>query len=53
MVRAAVTATKKTLRRILEDNGIAGVEEDIVPVSELFGLQGDASMRDIDKKNLR
>jgi hypothetical protein len=53
MIRAAVTAMKKTLRHILEDNGIAGVEEDIVPISEVFGLQGDAAMRDIEKKYLR
>jgi len=44
---------RRTFSRILEDGGIAGAEEDITPVSDIFALQGDAHMRKLEKKYLR
>ena len=52
-IRAAVASMRHTFRRILDDGGIAGVEQDIAPVSDIFALQGDASMRAIEKAYLR
>ncbi len=52
-IRAAVAAMQRVFHRILTDGCIAGVEGDIASVSEVFALQGDASMREIEKAYLR
>jgi 2-methylisocitrate lyase-like PEP mutase family enzyme len=52
-IRAAVTAMQRTFARIIADGGIAGVENDIASVADVFALQGDAHMREIEKKYLR
>ncbi len=52
-IRAAVGAMQQTFRRILAEGGIAGVEHDIASVAEVFALQGDAHMRDLEKAYLR
>ncbi|KAI9154674.1 Phosphonopyruvate hydrolase [Paramyrothecium foliicola] len=52
-IRAAVAAMTSTFKQILDEGGIAGVEDGIVPVSEIFRLQGDDTMREIEKKYLR
>lgn len=52
-IRAAVAAMHDTFRRILAEGGIAGVEGSITPVAEIFALQGDATMRDFEKRFLR
>jgi phosphonopyruvate hydrolase len=52
-IRAATAAMQSVFRRILADGGIAGVEKDIVSVADVFALQGDAQMREIEKKFLR
>ena len=52
-IRAAVAAMQNTFRRILAEGGIAGVEKEIATVAEVFTLQGDARMREIEKKFLR
>ncbi len=52
-IRAAVAAMRATFRRIRAEGGIAGVEADIAPVAEIFALQGDAQMREIEKAYLR
>jgi hypothetical protein len=39
--------------RILKEGGIAGVEQDIAAVSDIFQIQGDASMRILEKAYLR
>ena len=52
-IRAAVAAMQSVFHRILADGGIAGVENEIAPVSEVFALQGDSRMREIEKKFLR
>ena len=52
-IRAAVAAMQNTFRRILAEGGIAGVESDIAPVAEIFALQGDGRMRELERAYLR
>ena len=52
-IRAAVAAMQSTFRRILAEGGIAGVENDIASVAEIFALQGDGHMRELEKAYLR
>lgn len=52
-IRAAVAAMRDTFRRILAEGGIAGVEDRIATVAEVFALQGDAHMRDLERDYLR
>ena len=52
-IRAAVAAMKSTFQRILAEGGIAGVESEIASVAEVFALQGDAQMRELEKAYLR
>jgi phosphonopyruvate hydrolase len=52
-IRAAVAAMQSTFRRILAEGGIAGVESDIASVAEIFALQGDGHMRELEKAYLR
>ena len=52
-IRTAVAAMRREFRRILAEGGIAGVERDIASVSDIFALQGDASMRELEKAYLR
>lgn len=51
-IRATVTALRRTFEQILQDGGIAGVESQIAPVRDVFALQGDADMRELEKKYL-
>jgi 2-methylisocitrate lyase-like PEP mutase family enzyme len=52
-IRAAVAAMQNVFRRILAEGGIAGVEKEIASVADVFALQGDARMREIEKTFLR
>jgi phosphonopyruvate hydrolase len=52
-IRAAVAAMQDVFRRILAEGGIAGVESDIASVADVFALQGDKRMREIEKAFLR
>ena len=52
-IRAAVAAMQSVFRRILAEGGIAGVEKEIASVADVFALQGDARMREIEKTFLR
>jgi phosphonopyruvate hydrolase len=52
-IRAAVGAMRDVFQRILADGGIASVEQDIAAVSDVFALQGDSRMREIEKAYLR
>jgi 2-methylisocitrate lyase-like PEP mutase family enzyme len=52
-IRAAVAAMRRAFSQILAEGGIAGVERAIASVSHIFALQGDASMRDLEKAYLR
>jgi phosphonopyruvate hydrolase len=51
-IRSAVAAMRHTFRQILLDGGIAGVEEKIAPVTDIFALQGDKEMRVLKKTYL-
>ena len=52
-IRAAVAAMQSTFRRIIAEGGIAGVENDIASVAEVFALQGDTRMRELEDSYLR
>ncbi|MCO6416945.1 phosphonopyruvate hydrolase [Siccirubricoccus sp. KC 17139] len=52
-IRAAVGAMRRVFRRILEDGGIGTVEAEIASVAEVFALQDDARMRDLERRYLR
>ena len=52
-IRAAVSSMQSVFRQIIEEQSIAGVEKRITPVAEIFDLQGDAVMRNIEKDFIR
>lgn len=52
-IRAAVAAMREVFARILAEGGIAGVEGSIASVPEIFALQGDARMRELEARFLR
>ena len=52
-IRAAVAAMRSTFSRIIAEGGIGGVERDIASVADVFALQGDSRMREIEKNYLR
>jgi phosphoenolpyruvate phosphomutase len=52
-IRAAVAAMRAVFARIRRDGGIGGVEADIATVAEVFALQGDSRMREIEAAFLR
>jgi phosphonopyruvate hydrolase len=52
-IRAAVAAMRRTFGRILAEGGIAGVEQEIASVADIFALQGDANMRALEEAYLR
>jgi hypothetical protein len=52
-IRAAVAAMRATFARILAEGGIAGVESSIASVAEIFTLQGDDRMRELERRFLR
>ncbi len=52
-IRAAVAAMRSVFRRILAEGGIAAVEGDIASVAEVFALQGDARVRELERAYLR
>ena len=52
-IRAAAAAMRKTFERILAEGGIAGVEGTIATVGDIFALQGDSALREIERKFLR
>jgi phosphoenolpyruvate phosphomutase len=52
-IRAAVAAMQNVFRRILAEGGIAGVESEIASVADVFALQGDKRMRELEKAFLR
>ena len=52
-IRSAVAAMRGTFRRILAEGGIAEVEGEIASVEDVFALQGDAYLREVEKAYLR
>jgi phosphoenolpyruvate phosphomutase len=51
-LRASVAATQKITAQILKDESLINVEDTIVPVSEVFRLQGDAELEAAEKRYL-
>jgi phosphonopyruvate hydrolase len=52
-IRAAVAAMRDTFATILAEGGIAGVEQRIASVADIFALQGDDHMREVERRFLR
>ena len=52
MIRAAVSNMQKIAARVYMDKSLISVEDKIVPVAELFRLQGDEELREAEKKYL-
>jgi hypothetical protein len=44
---------QSTFRRIIAEGGIAGMEGEIAPVAEIFALQGDERVRELEETYLR
>ena len=51
-MRAAVKAMQETVRTIYVDKSLRNVEETVVPVNELFRLQGAAELKEAEKRYL-
>ena len=51
-MRAAITAMRETTARILREESLAGVEPEIVSVSEVFDIQGNAELKQAEKRYL-
>jgi len=52
VIRSAVTSIKRTLNEIRETGGIESVNQSLIPVKELFELQGTFEMKDDEEKFL-
>lgn len=52
-IRAAVTAMQAVFRQILDEGGIQGADKAIVPVDEIFRLQGMDRVKADEKRFLR
>lgn len=52
-IRAAVTGMQQVFAQIIEDGGIENANEKIVPVSEIFRLQGMDKVKENEKRFLR
>lgn len=49
-IRTATVAMQRTAREIFEAQSVAGLEDRIAPVSEIFRLQGDDELRDAERR---
>jgi phosphoenolpyruvate phosphomutase len=52
LVRAAAAAMQQTAARIARERSVTGVEESIVPLDEVFRLQGDEELRAAEARYL-
>jgi phosphoenolpyruvate phosphomutase len=52
-IRAAVTAMREVFAQIRREGGIGGADRRIVPVEDIFDLQGVAAMKEAEGKFLR
>lgn len=50
--RAAITAMQQATKRIFAEENLLNIEEDIVPVSEVFRLQGALELQSAEKRYL-
>jgi len=51
-LRAAITSMRDVSRRIFRDHSIAGVERDVVSVSDVFELAGNDELADAERRYL-
>ncbi len=51
-LRSAITAMRDTSRRIYRDENLAGVEQDIVSVAEVFSLAGSDELAEAEERYL-
>jgi phosphoenolpyruvate phosphomutase len=52
-IRAAVGAMRDVFARIRRDGGIHGVDAGLPSVKEIIALQGDAAMRELERRYLK
>lgn len=52
LLRAAITAMQKTAETIRQSENLFSIEDRVVPVSEVFRLQGAAELQDAEKRYL-
>ena len=52
-IRAAATAMKETFLRVIADGGVQQVHRDLLPVEDVFHLQGMESVRSDERRYLR
>ncbi len=52
LIRASVTYMQKIARQIKNDESLINIEDRVIPVSELFRLQGDDELREAEKRYL-
>jgi len=52
MMRSAITAMQQTARQIFEDRSLVNVEGKVVPVKEIFRLQGADELKQAEKRYL-
>ena len=52
IVRSAVTAMQETVGQLMNDECLPNVEEKIVPIREIFRLQGDAELQEAENRYL-
>jgi phosphonopyruvate hydrolase len=52
-IRAAATAMQETFHRIVADGGVQNVHQDILPVDEIFRLQGMDKTKEAESRFLR
>ncbi|XP_001629439.3 phosphoenolpyruvate phosphomutase [Nematostella vectensis] len=51
-MRASVAAMQQTTQQIMKDQSLVNVEDKIVPVKEVFRLQGDQELKEAENKYL-
>ncbi len=51
-LRASITAMRETSRRILREESLVGVEQDVATVKEVFELAGNAELAEAEKRYL-
>ncbi len=51
-IRASINAIQETTQKIFEDQSLANIEKNVVPVSEIFRLQGASELMEAEKQYL-
>jgi phosphoenolpyruvate phosphomutase len=51
-LRASISAMREVSKRVFTEQNLVGVEDRIAPISDVFALQGDAELRQAEKRYL-